>query len=187
MVIQASYNGIMSVGLDDLLSEKGAVARRLQGFEVRPQQVEMAAAVQRTLEQHGRLVEGFFSAARKGDYAAVKATLAMPLWFDRKVIEASLPKFWVGEWRQFLKALTQDQVTGMKVFAFPPPATWSGRGRKTYGFVLKRSEKVIRVVDVSLEKSRGMGFICARSAKGWRIIGIDDNLIGERVNPSKKE
>jgi len=56
MVIQASYNGIMSVGLDDLLSEKGAVARRLQGFEVRPQQIEMAAAVQRTLEQRGRLV-----------------------------------------------------------------------------------------------------------------------------------
>ncbi|MHC4306145.1 MAG: ATP-dependent DNA helicase [Planctomycetota bacterium] len=46
----------MSTGLDNLLSEKGAVARRLEGFEARPQQVEMAAAVQRTLEQRGRLV-----------------------------------------------------------------------------------------------------------------------------------
>jgi len=43
----------MSVGLDDLLLQEGAVARRLEGFEVRPQQIEMAAAVQRTLEQRG--------------------------------------------------------------------------------------------------------------------------------------
>ena len=32
----------MSVRLDDLLAENGAIARRLEGFEVRPQQVEMA-------------------------------------------------------------------------------------------------------------------------------------------------
>jgi ATP-dependent DNA helicase DinG len=46
----------MSIGLDELLSEKGSIARRLDGFEVRPQQVEMAAAVHRTLEGRGRLV-----------------------------------------------------------------------------------------------------------------------------------
>ncbi|MHC4590955.1 MAG: ATP-dependent DNA helicase, partial [Planctomycetota bacterium] len=46
----------MSIGLDDLLTEKGAIARRLEGFEVRPQQIEMAAAVRRTLDQRGRLV-----------------------------------------------------------------------------------------------------------------------------------
>jgi ATP-dependent DNA helicase DinG len=46
----------MSIGLDDLLAEKGAIARRLEGFEVRPQQVEMAAAIDRALEQRGRLV-----------------------------------------------------------------------------------------------------------------------------------
>jgi ATP-dependent DNA helicase DinG len=46
----------MSIGLDDLLAREGSIARRLDGFEVRPQQVEMAAAVQRTLETRGRLV-----------------------------------------------------------------------------------------------------------------------------------
>ncbi|MCZ6444821.1 MAG: DEAD/DEAH box helicase [Planctomycetota bacterium] len=46
----------MTIGVDSLLSPGGAVARRLEGFEVRPQQIEMAAAVQRTLEQRGQLL-----------------------------------------------------------------------------------------------------------------------------------
>jgi ATP-dependent DNA helicase DinG len=40
----------------DLLSENGAISRRLEGYEVRPQQLEMAAAVERALEGRGRLL-----------------------------------------------------------------------------------------------------------------------------------
>ncbi|MHC4413836.1 MAG: ATP-dependent DNA helicase [Planctomycetota bacterium] len=46
----------MPVTVTSLLSETGAIARRLEGFEVRPQQMEMAAAVEQTLEKHGRLL-----------------------------------------------------------------------------------------------------------------------------------
>ena len=46
----------MPAGLQSLLSESGAVARRLEGFEVRPQQIEMAAAVERTLQERGKLL-----------------------------------------------------------------------------------------------------------------------------------
>ncbi|MHC4428381.1 MAG: DEAD/DEAH box helicase [Planctomycetota bacterium] len=46
----------MSLSVCALLGDSGPVARRLEGFEVRPQQVEMAAAVERTLEARGRLV-----------------------------------------------------------------------------------------------------------------------------------
>ena len=46
----------MPLDVVNLLSNDGAIARRLRDFESRPQQVEMAAAVERTLEQRGRLV-----------------------------------------------------------------------------------------------------------------------------------
>ena len=46
----------MPIDVCNLLSVDGAIARRLQGFESRPQQVEMAAAVEKTLEQCGRLL-----------------------------------------------------------------------------------------------------------------------------------
>ncbi len=46
----------MHAGLQSLLLESGAVARRLEGFEVRPQQIEMAAAVERTLQERGKLL-----------------------------------------------------------------------------------------------------------------------------------
>lgn len=46
----------MSVDAGTLLADTGAVARRLQGFEVRPQQQEMAAAVQACLARRGRLL-----------------------------------------------------------------------------------------------------------------------------------
>lgn len=44
------------VDVVNLLSPDGAIARRLTGFESRPQQVEMAAAIERTLDQRGRLL-----------------------------------------------------------------------------------------------------------------------------------
>lgn len=40
----------------NLLAPDGAIARRLPGFESRPQQVEMAAAVEQTLKTQGRLI-----------------------------------------------------------------------------------------------------------------------------------
>src|SRR5436190_1062966 len=46
----------MSVDVANLLSPDGAIARRLSGFESRPQQVEMAAAVETALERKGRLI-----------------------------------------------------------------------------------------------------------------------------------
>jgi ATP-dependent DNA helicase DinG len=46
----------MALDVVNLLSDDGAIARRLNDFESRPQQVEMAAAVERALEQKGRLV-----------------------------------------------------------------------------------------------------------------------------------
>jgi len=46
----------MTVDIDHLFSPEGAVARRLERFEVRPQQLQMAAAVSRTLESRGRLL-----------------------------------------------------------------------------------------------------------------------------------
>ncbi|MCH8155195.1 MAG: DEAD/DEAH box helicase, partial [Proteobacteria bacterium] len=46
----------MTIGVQSLLASDGSIARRLEGFEVRPQQIEMAAAVQRTLEQRGQLL-----------------------------------------------------------------------------------------------------------------------------------
>lgn len=45
----------MGVDLASLLSPDGAIARRLPGFELRPQQMEMAEAVARTLDNKGRL------------------------------------------------------------------------------------------------------------------------------------
>ena len=46
----------MSVDLDTLLSPNGAIARRLPGFELRPQQLEMASAIGRTFDNGGRLL-----------------------------------------------------------------------------------------------------------------------------------
>lgn len=46
----------MSVDVCSLLSPEGAIARRLPGFESRPQQLEMAAAVGRALDTKGRLL-----------------------------------------------------------------------------------------------------------------------------------
>ena len=45
----------MTVAPDILLSDTGAIARRLPGFEVRPQQLAMAAAVERAFEERQRL------------------------------------------------------------------------------------------------------------------------------------
>lgn len=45
----------MSVDAAELLSQAGAIARRLPGFEVRPQQLAMSAAVEETLRTKGRL------------------------------------------------------------------------------------------------------------------------------------
>ncbi len=46
----------MTIGAQSLLSPDGSIARRLDGFEVRPQQTAMADAVARTMEQGGRLL-----------------------------------------------------------------------------------------------------------------------------------
>ncbi|MHC4947578.1 MAG: ATP-dependent DNA helicase, partial [Planctomycetota bacterium] len=46
----------MPLQLDTLLAESGPVARRLGSFEVRPQQLEMASAVDDVLETRGRLL-----------------------------------------------------------------------------------------------------------------------------------
>ncbi len=46
----------MPLDITSLLSPEGAIARRLGGFESRPQQLEMAAAVERAFETRGRLV-----------------------------------------------------------------------------------------------------------------------------------
>jgi ATP-dependent DNA helicase DinG len=46
----------MPLDVVNLLSADGAIARRLTDFESRPQQVEMAAAVERALDQQGRLI-----------------------------------------------------------------------------------------------------------------------------------
>ena len=51
-----SYNPCMTIGVQSLLASDGSIARRLEGFEVRPQQTEMAEAVERTLNQRGRLL-----------------------------------------------------------------------------------------------------------------------------------
>ena len=45
----------MTLALDVLLSDTGAIARRLSGFEVRPQQMLMAGAVERAFEERQRL------------------------------------------------------------------------------------------------------------------------------------
>ncbi len=46
----------MSIDLDTLLAPGGAIARRLPGFESRPQQQEMAAAVEHALAKKSRLM-----------------------------------------------------------------------------------------------------------------------------------
>ena len=46
----------MTIGVQSLLASDGSIARRLEGFEVRPQQTEMAEAVERTLNVRGRLL-----------------------------------------------------------------------------------------------------------------------------------
>ena len=56
LIVGTTYNWCMPLDVVNLLSEDGAIARRLKDFEARPQQVEMAAAVEKTLEQRGRLV-----------------------------------------------------------------------------------------------------------------------------------
>jgi len=45
----------VSVSVDVLLADTGAIARRLAGFEVRPQQLSMAAAVERAFDERQRL------------------------------------------------------------------------------------------------------------------------------------
>ena len=46
----------MAFAVSALLSEDGAIARRISGFESRPQQLEMAAAVEECLARKGRLL-----------------------------------------------------------------------------------------------------------------------------------
>ncbi len=46
----------MTIEVQSLLSPDGSIARRLEGFEVRPQQTEMAEAVERTFSDRGRLL-----------------------------------------------------------------------------------------------------------------------------------
>lgn len=46
----------MTLAAEALLSDAGAIARRLEGFEVRPQQLEMAVAVRDCLARRGRLL-----------------------------------------------------------------------------------------------------------------------------------
>lgn len=46
----------MPIDVANLLSPDGAIARRLGGFESRPQQLEMVAAIERTFEHKGRLL-----------------------------------------------------------------------------------------------------------------------------------
>ena len=46
----------MPVDSVHLLSDEGAIARRLEGYESRPQQLEMAAAVTNALEQQSHLL-----------------------------------------------------------------------------------------------------------------------------------
>ncbi len=46
----------MSTAVVDMLGEGGAIARRLPGFESRPQQVQMAEAVEACLARSGRLI-----------------------------------------------------------------------------------------------------------------------------------
>lgn len=46
----------MPVDVENLLSPEGAIARRLEQFEPRPEQVEMAAAVERALNDRDRLL-----------------------------------------------------------------------------------------------------------------------------------
>lgn len=46
----------MPLDVQHLLSPDGAIARRLSGFESRPQQLEMAAAVERVMEERSRLL-----------------------------------------------------------------------------------------------------------------------------------
>ncbi len=46
----------MPLDMNQLLAEHGAIARRLSRFELRPQQIEMASAIERTLEARGKLV-----------------------------------------------------------------------------------------------------------------------------------
>ncbi len=51
-----TMNATMPLDVPHMLSPDGAIARRLKDFESRPQQVEMAAAVQRAMEKKSRLV-----------------------------------------------------------------------------------------------------------------------------------
>jgi len=46
----------VALDLNQLLAEQGAIARRLSPFELRPQQLEMASAIERTLSNRGKLV-----------------------------------------------------------------------------------------------------------------------------------
>ena len=46
----------MPIDLQTILSEDGAIARHLERFETRPEQIEMALAVERTLADRGRLL-----------------------------------------------------------------------------------------------------------------------------------
>ncbi len=46
----------VTIDVQNILSPDGAIARRLDGFESRPQQVEMAALVGRAMEQKGHLL-----------------------------------------------------------------------------------------------------------------------------------
>ena len=46
----------MALGVNDVLGDGGSIARRLKNYESRPQQIEMAKAVERSIESHQHLV-----------------------------------------------------------------------------------------------------------------------------------
>ena len=127
------------------------------------------------------LARSFLETAKTGDVEASKATLVIPFWIDGRILDRT-SKIWEGKWREFLGEVGKAEVSGMTVIPFPPEADLGPAATKTYAFVLKRTEKDIRVVDVDISgQERGLGFVCGRGDGGWKILGIDDNKIGPRL------
>ncbi len=124
------------------------------------------------------LAEKFLAACKAGDDKASMELVAWPFWVDRHLLDEAKRSEWQKDWDEFSGEIGKEKVARVVPFALPAETALGNRARETYGALLQRAGKDAVGVDVFFEgKDRGIGFVCGRTAKGWKIFGIDDNGI----------
>jgi hypothetical protein len=124
------------------------------------------------------LVNTFFSHAKNEDIDAVRTTHMMPIWIDTDVLHESARTVWAEEWAGFIGHMSRVKVANVKVFAIPDSSEWSDRAKGTFRHFAEQNSQKLYGADVTFEGGGpGVAFICSETVDGWKIVGIDDNLI----------